>query len=574
MPFRPCAVIPTYNHVSALNAIIARLREEGLPVIVVDDGNAPEVAKRIEEICDGKEGVTRLSHRKNAGKGAAILTALDYASRMNFTHMLQVDADGQHDLSRTAELIELARKQPDAVVTAEPIFDDTIPKARLIGRWITHFWFAVNTLSLRKTDSMCGFRVYPVETTLQTVARANIARRMGFDTEILVRLRWGNVPVVVLPVRVTYPEGNYSNFKAWDNVEISRMHAKLFFLMLWRLPVLLAARWSRKRDTSRHWAGLAERGSMAGLWIAVILYRLFGRRVCLVLLSPIVLFFFLTGGEQRHASMGYLRRAWRAGMLPREPGWRTSFRHFMTFGGAALDKFAAWTGNISLPDVDGTEDPHLYESETSGRGSFVLTGHLGNPEVIRAVASLTNRSRVNVLVHTTNAVRFNAVINRFSRSSSVRMIQVTEIGPETAILLQTAIENGESVVMVGDRVPVSEGGRVSWAPFLGEPAPFPQGPYILASILKWPVYFLFCLRHGSRFRIYFEPFAERIVLPRGDRERVINAYARQYAERLEVYLRKAPLQWFNFFDYWRPGGLTPPADMPSSAETMEQELSS
>ena len=246
----------------------------------------------------------------------------------------------------------------------------------------------------------------------------------------------------------------------------------------------------------------------------------------------------------------------------------------MTFGGAALDKFAAWTGNISLPDVDGTEDPHLYESETSGRGSFVLTGHLGNPEVIRAVASLTNRSRVNVLVHTTNAVRFNAVINRFSRSSSVRMIQVTEIGPETAILLQTAIENGESVVMVGDRVPVSEGGRVSWAPFLGEPAPFPQGPYILASILKCPVYLLFCLRHGSRFRIYFEPFAERIVLPRGDRERVINAYARQYAERLEVYLRKAPLQWFNFFDYWRPGGLTPPADMPSSAETMEQELSS
>lgn len=571
--FRPCAIVPTYHHVSALGDILDRLRDIGLHVIVVDDGNDAETAVRVAAICEVREGVELERHVVNAGKGAAVFTALELAARRGFTHALQVDADGQHDITRAAELVDLARRQPDALVTAKPIFDHTVPRVRLFARWITHIWVSINTLSFSIVDSMCGFRVYPIAATLAVASEANVAKRMGFDTEILVRLRWVGTPLAVLPVRVIYPAGNHSNFKAWDNVEVSRMHAKLFFLMLGRLPALIGGRGDGRHKTSRptshHWAALAERGSSLGLWILATIFRLFGRRVCLAIMSPVVLFFFLTGVEQRRASMTYLDRARRAGLLPARPGWFLSFRHFMAFGGAALDKFAAWTGSIPASDVQEDDTGEFEASKNSGQGALVLTAHLGNPEVIRAIASLTNRARVNVLVHTAHAVRFNALISAFSKSSSVRMIQVTEIGPDTAILLQAAIENGEWIVMVGDRVPVTGNGRISWAPFLGEPAPFAQGPYILGAILKCPVYLLFCLRTSKKFQIYFEPFAKQIDLPRGDRNKAIARYVSRYAARLEYYVGLAPLQWFNFFDYWHPAGMQPP---PVALEFVEREL--
>jgi len=123
--------------------------------------------------------------------------------------------------------------------------------------------------------------------------------------------------------------------------------------------------------------------------------------------------------------------------------------------------------------------------------------------------------------------------------------------------------------MVGDRVPVTGNGRISWAPFLGEPAPFAQGPYILGAILKCPVYLLFCLRTSKKFQIYFEPFAKQIDLPRGDRNKAIARYVSRYAARLEYYVGLAPLQWFNFFDYWHPAGMQPP---PVALEFVEREL--
>lgn len=189
---------------------------------------------------------------------------------------------------------------------------------------------------------------------------------------------------------------------------------------------------------------------------------------------------------------------------------------------------------------------------------MVLTAHFGNPEILRALATLGDRWRVNVLVHTAHAVRFNRLIGEVSGSASVRVIQVTEVGPDTAILLQEAIARGEWIVMAADRVPVSGNERISWVPFLGEPAPFPQGPHILAGLLKCPVYLLFCLREGGRHRIRFERFADRIELPRKGREEALALSVGRYAARLESHLRIAPLQWFNFFDFWRPAGLQPP----------------
>jgi len=295
---KPCVLIPTYNHTAALEGIVAFLCRQGLPVIVIDDGNELGAARSIAAICAAHEGVELLRRDVNGGKGAAVLDGIARAEARGFTHALQIDADGQHDLARVTDLLALARAHPHALVTGEPVYDETVPRSRRIARWITHVWVAVNTLSFRIVDSMCGFRIYPVAETLAVVRAAHVAKRMAFDTEILVRLVWRGAEVVTLPVAVTYPAGNHSNFAMWDdNLRLSGMHAKLFFLMLARLPGLLFDRLSGRSPSSSHWAAIGERGSYAGLWLLGVVYKLFGRHVCLAVVSPVVLFFFLTGTD-------------------------------------------------------------------------------------------------------------------------------------------------------------------------------------------------------------------------------------------------------------------------------------
>ncbi len=154
---------------------------------------------------------------------------------------------------------------------------------------------------------------------------------------------------------------------------------------------------------------------------------------------------------------------------------------------------------------------------------------------------------------------FNRLIEVFSPGAPVRAIPVTKVGADTAIVLAQAIANGEWVVIMGDRVGVEEDSRVIEAPFLGELAQFPQGPYILGAILKAPSYLLFCLRGKKGFDVHFSKFADPIVLPRADRVGAIRHYAAQFAQALEVRVAEAPLQWFNFYAFWRAQRDPPPA---------------
>jgi hypothetical protein len=115
-----------------------------------------------------------------------------------------------------------------------------VPRGRLYGRYATHVWVWINTLSLDIRDSMCGFRVYPLASLMPLLARVRIGRRMDFDSDVIVRLHWRGVAVVNLPTRVTYPRDGISHFRLWrDNARISAMHARLFLGMLLRSPLLL-----------------------------------------------------------------------------------------------------------------------------------------------------------------------------------------------------------------------------------------------------------------------------------------------------------------------------------------------
>ncbi|WP_233355719.1 LpxL/LpxP family acyltransferase [Henriciella litoralis] len=303
-----------------------------------------------------------------------------------------------------------------------------------------------------------------------------------------------------------------------------------------------------------NWTNLSERGSFIWILTTAWIYRLVGRRVTLVIISPVILFYYLTGREARRASRAYLERIHAQGLLEKRPGFWSGFRHFMAFSGSLIDKLAGWTGDINADHVEGADGAEFSAAKASGKGAMVLTAHVGNPELIRAVASVGRRFAVTVLMHTKNAEHYNAVIRKFSPDSRVKIIEVSQIDVTTAMRLSSAIENGEWVVMAADRLPPKSKASATGAPasLLGGDMYYPVGPYVLASALKCPVYFLQCIRtKGAQpFRIVFHHFADRIQLPSKARKKALRGYMDQYSQLLTEVLKQAPYQWFNFYDYW------------------------
>ncbi|MGR8930297.1 MAG: glycosyltransferase family 2 protein [Gammaproteobacteria bacterium] len=239
--FNPCLLIPVYNHEEPLPGIVERLVPAGLRCVLVDDGSKASCAKIIQQLTERYPWVQSLRHDVNRGKGGAVKTGILWAKAQGYSHAVQIDADGQHDLNDLHKFLDAARRNPEATVIGRPVFDDSIPKIRFYARYLTHVWVYINTLSLQIHDAMCGYRVYPVRACAELIQRTKLEERMAFDVEILVRLNWQGVAMVSIPTHVGYPQDGVSHFRGWeDNLRISLTHARLFFGMLARSPLLLA----------------------------------------------------------------------------------------------------------------------------------------------------------------------------------------------------------------------------------------------------------------------------------------------------------------------------------------------
>lgn len=238
--FNPCLVIPCYNHAQLLAGIIERLESYGLPIIIVDDGSHATDAETLNRLTHNHNNRHLLTLPENQGKGGAVIAGFKIAYAQGFTHALQIDADGQHDMEDIPKFLKLSEQNPDALISGAPIYNDSVPKSRLYSRYITHFWVWVETLSFSIIDSMCGFRVYPLKETISLINKEKIGCYMDFDIEVMVKLYWRNVPVLFIKTNVDYPETGLSNFRVFqDNARISWMHTRLFFGMLIRSPMLI-----------------------------------------------------------------------------------------------------------------------------------------------------------------------------------------------------------------------------------------------------------------------------------------------------------------------------------------------
>ncbi|PSV18912.1 acyltransferase [Photobacterium leiognathi subsp. mandapamensis] len=554
--FNPCFLIPCYNHGATVPAVIDALTSYGFPIIIVDDGSELATRKILSEQAK-RPNITVVTLPKNQGKGGAVIAGIKQADALGFSHALQIDADGQHDLAALPKLLEASQAHPEALISGQPIYDDSVPKSRLYGRYATHIWVWIETLSFNIKDSMCGFRSYPIRPIINVINHNKLGLRMDFDTEIMVRFYWDNGDVRFIDTKVIYPENGISHFDAlWDNVKISWMHTKLFFGMLPRIPKLI----KRKPTDQQHWSSHAERGTILGIKTLLAVYSLLGRKAFNLLLKAVMGYYYLTGKKARKASEDYLEQLenYASDNQLALPTKLNSYDHLLSFGHTMLDKLVAWQGDYSEKNLTIHGDEHFNELAKRKQGIIVLGSHLGNLELCRALSSRHPDIKINALVFTEHAERFNAVLKAINPDSDLNLIQVNELGADTAIMLQQKVEQGEWVVIVGDRTSVTKEQRVVWADFLGKPAPFPQGPFILASVLKVPVYTLFGLRDDSQatphFDVYFEPFSEQLILPRKTRETALQETVQRYASRLESYTIKAPLQWYNFFNFWQLSG--------------------
>ena len=303
---------------------------------------------------------------------------------------------------------------------------------------------------------------------------------------------------------------------------------------------------------ARHWAQINEVTFVAGIKFLFLVFRLFGRLLFVPMLAVGVLFYFLAYPRARAASRDYLRRLHRDMGLPERAvtSWMV-YRHFIAFGDSILDKLRVWSSAAGGDVAVQWHDAHLItDAIAHGHGGLVIISHLGNIEMGRGMSHTRPGLKRTVLVHTKHAEAFNRLLGEINPESAANLVQVSEMTPATAIVLSEKVAAGEFLAIAGDRVPVSPTPRVAYSQFLGGRAAFPVGPYVLGSLLQCRVYLAFCIHQVDGYHVYYELFRDQIKLPRRDRDAAFTELAGAYAARLAHYCRLAPLQWFNFYDFW------------------------
>lgn len=239
-------LIPSYNTGAAVLATVAEARRFWTPVWVVIDGSTDGTGEALARRAAADPGLRVLIRARNGGKGAAVLDGLREAEAQGFTHVLTMDADGQHPAALIGDFMALSRAHPEAMILGVPVFDRSAPRLRVAGRRVSNGLVQLETLWTGIEDSLFGFRVYPVAALRAVMESGRWMRRFDFDPEAAVRLSWRGVPAIALPAPVRYlrrEEGGVSHFRYLrDNALLAWMHLRLMTGFVPRLPALAARR--------------------------------------------------------------------------------------------------------------------------------------------------------------------------------------------------------------------------------------------------------------------------------------------------------------------------------------------
>lgn len=310
---------------------------------------------------------------------------------------------------------------------------------------------------------------------------------------------------------------------------------------------------------SQHWSQKREAvASYAGLRLLMLLSRIIPHVVIKVIVMPVSFFYFLFARTGKMHSKDFLNRVSKTTGKKRT----SSLIHFISFSLNLVEKMESWSGKFSFDNIQFQQDDveELVDGLEHGQGAFLICSHLGNAELLRALAEM-NRTGVSRQIPTISIVdfsvspKFSKMIEEINPESLHHIVSAKDIGPDTVIILQQCIEAGGLVVIAGDRTSSTTIDSYFMLPFLGETAPFATGPFVLARILGAPCYTVFGLRHKttSFFPIY-KMHVRKLGIPqstsRKERQYVTECIARQFIAELEHHVLEHPYQWYNFYDFW------------------------
>jgi predicted LPLAT superfamily acyltransferase len=298
-------------------------------------------------------------------------------------------------------------------------------------------------------------------------------------------------------------------------------------------------------STNEHWQSRPEGGGRFAMWLmrSIALYG--GRGVARACLYPITLYFYLRRGPERAASRQYLQRVFGEAVMP----WHV-FKHLHYFAATLVDRIYLLAQGETPFEIE-TQGLELLEQRIAqGRGVLLFGSHQGSFEALRALGARRPEMPLQVVLDKQKTPAMTALLEALAPDVGANVIDATRDGTSIALAMSEACERGAVVAMLADR---GRGHEVlRYAPFLGSPAPFPVSPWLLAHTLKVPVVLCFGLYlGGNRYRLIFEPMADRVDIPRHQRGPALDALIARYAQRLEHYVHVAPYNWFNFYDFWQ-----------------------
>jgi predicted LPLAT superfamily acyltransferase len=290
------------------------------------------------------------------------------------------------------------------------------------------------------------------------------------------------------------------------------------------------------------WHEHDERGSTIALRALRFAALKLGRRAIRPLLYPLSLYFVLTSSTTRRISREYLAR-----VLPHPPRFRDVLRHVFAFASISLDRVFLLTGTHPFR-VQGHYAPGTLETARSG-GALLFLAHFGSFEVMRIGAHERHELPLRIVLDLNIGRRFMETLAELNPKIAAGIIDSSKPGVDLVLKVREALEARAVVGIMIDRR--RTGDRSVTVNFLGSPAEFPAGPWLLAAALKVPVLLVFGIWRGAdRYEAYVEMLSEKIDLPRATREAELTRLVQGYADRLAARVREAPYNWLNFFDFW------------------------
>jgi predicted LPLAT superfamily acyltransferase len=308
-----------------------------------------------------------------------------------------------------------------------------------------------------------------------------------------------------------------------------------------------------KDPTTDAWLTAGERGTVLGMRAMFWLARVVGRRATKPLVAMIALWYRLFDRRATASSAAWLQR-----VTGQRPGFWAVYRHLQTFAQVTLDKLFLLQGRAAGLQFQRHGDELLQQQVQTGQGAMLLGAHVGSYEAMR-VGGNQDGIHIEILAYTRNARMINALLAQIDPAHAAKIIDLGGDAIEVMTRVQEAVQRGHLIAAMADRIGL--GRHVVPAPFCGATAQFSGGPFVLASVLRCPVYLVFGIYHApGRYELFCERFADRIELPRRDRQAALAAVVARYASRVEHFARLHPYNWFNFFDFWAPP--RPPEAMP------------